>query len=48
MSFPRELCTYGGCAKGGSMNTMLMGGMTVVDLIEGKESLFFSWQVGGK
>jgi hypothetical protein len=27
---------------------MLMGGMTVVDLIERKESLFFSWQVGGK
>jgi hypothetical protein len=30
------------------MDTMLMGGMTVVDLIERKESLFFSWQVGGK
>jgi hypothetical protein len=27
MSFPRELCTYGGCSKGGSMDTMLLGGM---------------------
>jgi hypothetical protein len=26
MSFPRELCTYGGCSKGGSMDTMLLGG----------------------
>jgi hypothetical protein len=27
MSFPRELCTYGGCNKGGSMDTMHLGGM---------------------
>jgi hypothetical protein len=25
MSFPRELCTYGGCIKGGNMDTMLLG-----------------------
>jgi hypothetical protein len=25
-SFPRELCTYGGCSKGGSMDTMFLGG----------------------
>jgi hypothetical protein len=27
MSFSRELCTYGGCTKGGRMNTMLLRGM---------------------
>jgi hypothetical protein len=26
-SFPRELCTYGGCSKGGSMDIVLLGGM---------------------
>jgi hypothetical protein len=25
MSFPRELCTYGGYNKGGSMDTMYLG-----------------------
>jgi hypothetical protein len=26
MSFPRELCTYGKCNKGGNIDTMLLGG----------------------
>jgi hypothetical protein len=27
MSILRELCTYGGCSKGGSIDSMLLGGM---------------------
>jgi hypothetical protein len=41
MSFPRELCTYGGCSKGGSMNTRLFGGGAI------REALLYT-QMGKK